>query len=186
MHVLSWPLIAAAWIAWLYPLLFRAPHQQNRPSITLPGPTRAGLALQCAGIAMALLFRAPLDTPVAAWRVIVGAALAAICTVMSWTSVTHLGRQFRITAGLYEDHLLVSTGPYRWVRHPLYTSMLGMVVVTILLLMTELVWAAAALAFYIVGTEIRVHAEDALLRSRFGQEFERYRRGVKGYIPFVR
>ena len=44
-------------------------------------------------------------------------------------------------------------------------------------------WVAGALAF-IVGTEIRVRAEDRLLEQRFGLEFRNYRSRVPAYIPF--
>ena len=40
------------------------------------------------------------------------------------TGVGALGRQWRIDAGLNSDHELVQSGPYRIVRHPIYTSML--------------------------------------------------------------
>jgi len=47
-------------------------------------------------------------------------------------------------------------------------------------------WAAAAIVLFIAGTEVRVHTEEALLRGRFGAEFEAYQRSVKAYIPYVR
>lgn len=186
MWVISWSIVAVAWFAWLYPLLFRAPHRQDRPSVTLAAPTRVGLLLQGIGIVLAFLFRMPLETPPGAIRIVLGVAVAVVSAAMSWTSVANLGRQFRITAGLYDDHELVRSGPYRFVRHPIYSSMLGMLVCSILLLMTEWEWAAAALALYIGGTEIRVRAEDGLLASRFGPEFQKYNRAVSAYIPFVR
>ena len=89
-------------------------------------------------------------------------------------------------AGLYHDHELVRTGPYRIVRHPIYTSLMGMLIATMLLLRTEPMWAAICLAFFIAGTEIRVRSEDALLASRFEDSFDDYRKSVKAYIPFVR
>lgn len=186
MWVISWSLVAVAWFAWLYPLLFRAPHKQERPSVTLAAPTRAGLLLQCLGIVTAFLFCEPIDAPSGILRLAAGAALAVTAAVISWTSVTNLGRQFRISAGLYHDHELVRTGPYRYVRHPIYASMLAMLVCSILLLMTDPIWTAVSLAFYIAGTEIRVHAEDSLLASRFGEKFYAYRKSVSAYVPFVR
>jgi protein-S-isoprenylcysteine O-methyltransferase Ste14 len=47
-------------------------------------------------------------------------------------------------------------------------------------------WAAVSLVLFVVGTEIRVRAEDKLLASRFGPEFAEYRRKVPAYVPFVR
>ena len=103
----------------------------------------------------------------------------------AWTSVAHLGRQFRVYAGLYHDHALVKTGPYAIVRHPIYASLFAMLLATLLFL-APWQWMIVPIAVYILGTEIRVRCEDGLLRSRFGEEFERYRKAVPAYIPFVR
>jgi protein-S-isoprenylcysteine O-methyltransferase Ste14 len=104
---------------------------------------------------------------------------------LAWTSVTHLGKQFRVHAGLYHDHALVKTGPYAIVRHPIYASLLAALLCTLLLL-TPWQWIAVSLALFIGGTEIRVRSEEQLLASRFEEEFEVYRKAVPAYIPFVR
>ena len=184
MWVLSWTLVAVGWFAWFYPFLFRAPLRQNRESITVTRPTRIGLLFECLGIFLAFVFRGEesADAP----RVAAAVMLVAACSAMSWGAVRHLGRQFRVHAGLYHDHELVQTGPYRIVRHPIYTSLMGMMIATMLLLRTELVWVAISLALFITGTEIRVRAEDALLASRFEDRFDTYRKSVSAYIPFVR
>jgi len=79
----------------------------------------------------------------------------------------------------------VCTGPYSIVRHPIYSSLMAMLVCTQLLL-TRWPWIAVSLAVYIAGTEIRVRTEDRLLGGRFGESFADYRRRVPAYIPFVR
>ncbi len=144
-----------------------------------------GLLLECIAIAMANVIQLPVDIPRSPLRIVVSIISGILAAVASWTAVAHLGRQFRITAGLYHDHQLVTTGPYSRVRHPIYTSLLAILICTQALL-TPLRWAAVSLALFIVGTEIRVHAEDGLLASRFGESFERYRKSVSAYIPFVR
>jgi protein-S-isoprenylcysteine O-methyltransferase Ste14 len=118
-------------------------------------------------------------------RIVASMALGPAATVLAWSSVKHLGRQFRIRAGLYVDHELVRTGPYGLVRHPIYASMLGMLLSTLLLL-TRWPWTAISLALFAAGTEIRVRVEDKLLASRFGAEFEEYRKAVRAYVPWVR
>lgn len=184
MWVLSWSLVAVGWFAWLYPFLFRAPHRQHRDSITVAGPTRVGLLLQGLGIFLVFVFREDGGpTPV---RTALAVALIVPCAAMAWQSVVHLGRQFRVHAGLYHDHELIRTGPYRIVRHPIYTSLMGMLIATMLLLRTDLMWMGASLACFIAGTEIRVRSEDGLLESRFNERFREYRKAVSGYIPFVR
>ena len=70
-------------------------------------------------------------------------------------------------------------------RHPIYSSILAVLVST-LLLMTRLEWAAISLVLFIAGTEIRVSTEDRLLASRFGQRFFDYKKRVWAYVPFLR
>lgn len=185
MQILGWTAVMVSWLAWAYPFIFRAPHNQKRQSITVIGPTRVGLFLECIAIFMAFTFHLPPDSPPGAERVIPALILGPIAALLAWTSVAHLGRQFRVHAGLYEDHELVSTGPYGIVRHPIYASLLAMLLSTALVL-TPWIWAMVAVAVFVLGTEIRVRTEDRLLESRFGAEFRDYQRAVRAYVPFVR
>jgi hypothetical protein len=173
------------WFAWAYPFLFRAPHYQKRSSTVATVSTLLGLALEGAAIFIAWTFRLPPEHPPGTARILASMALGPVAAILSWTSVKHLGKQFRIRAGLYVDHELVRTGPYRLMRHPIYASILAILVSTLLLL-TRWEWVAISLALYVAGTEIRVHVEDNLLASRFGEDFEEYRRRVRAYLPFVR
>lgn len=177
--------ILACWIVWWYPFLFRAPHFQRRPSITAAIPSRIGLALETAALIMAAVFHVPYDAPISAWQAIAAMIPGPLAILMGWTAVTHLGRQFRIQAGLYEDHQLVRTGPYSIVRHPIYCSMLAMLV-AMLLAMTQPSWIGICLAMYVAGTEVRVWTEDHLLALRFPEQFAAYRKKVPAYLPFVR
>ncbi len=175
-------LLAFFWCAWTYPFLFRAPLRQKRNSITVSGPTYAGLFFEVSAIFLA--FAVPPVTPDVA-RLCAASVLAILAIVLSWTSVRHLGKQFRVRAGLYEGHELIRTGPYSVVRHPIYTSLMAMLLCT-LLWRAAWVWMLPALALFVLGTEIRVHTEDKLLASRFGAEFAAYRDSVSAYVPFLR
>ena len=177
--------LALCWIAWWYPFIFRAPHFQKRPSITVPWPTRLGLVLETGAFFVAFLFHFPFLQAAGPVRTVFGMTIGIAAVVMAWQAVAHLGKQFRLHAGLYEDHELVRTGPYGIVRHPIYCSLLAMLVATCLLL-TRWPWALAALVIYVAGTEIRVHSEEGLLSARFPEEFAAYRRRVPAYLPFVR
>ncbi len=180
-----WILSLVSWAVWWYPFFFLAPHNQKRASITATGPTRAGLFLECLAIFIAFFCRLPADPPPVWWRLAGSVVFVPVAVVLFFTSVRHLGRQFRINAGLYEDHQLVTGGPYAIVRHPIYTSLLAMLVST-LFLFTPWQWAVLSLALFIAGTEIRVYTEDGLLASRFGERFAAYRQRVPAYLPFVR
>ena len=185
MMMLGWIVLLVSWCAWWYPFIFLAPHNQKRPSITAIGPTRAGLFLECLAILIAFVCRTSPDSPPESWRIAGAAACGLFATILSWTAVRHLGRQFRVHAGLYEDHELVTSGPYAIVRHPIYTSLLAMLLCSLLIL-TPWQCAAIALAIFVAGTEIRVYTEDRLLASRFGERFVEYRKRVRAYVPFVR
>ncbi len=117
-------------------------------------------------------------------------ALAAIAIAL-WSvylaseSVRHLGRQWRIKAVVTADHELITTGPYGLIRHPIYLALMGMALSTALLI-TQTKGLLIALVIYLIGTEIRVYAEDGILRQRFGAEFDNYAHRVKAYLPFVR
>ena len=185
MVFLSWVVLMVSWFAWGYPFLFRAPHNQKRASITAAGPTRAGLFLEALAIFIAFACRMPVNIPPGPGRIAAALVCGPLAGVLSWTAVRHLGRQFRVNAGLYEDHELVTSGPYHLVRHPIYTSLLAILAATLLLL-TEWEWAMVALLLFVAGTEIRVYTEDRMLASRFGERFCEYQRAVKAYIPFVR
>ncbi|MGH9410365.1 MAG: methyltransferase family protein [Vicinamibacterales bacterium] len=174
-------LLAAGWCAWWIPffLVKRGPSAQ-----TIDRRARWGIVLEAVGFAF--VWARPLwvaGHP--AWRVVGGAMAFALGALLSWTSARTLGRQWRFDAGLNADHRLVRSGAYRFVRHPIYTSMLCMLVGTGLLL-TRLALLPVGIAFFLAGTEIRVRIEDRLLASRFGADFEAYRRGVPAYLPFLR
>ncbi len=177
--------LGVLWAVWFYPFLFRAPLRQKRANITVVTPTRIGLLCETAAILFALVMHRPLGSPVAPAAFAAAVILAALAIWMAFGAVKHLGRQFRLHAGLYHDHELVRTGPYAIVRHPIYAALLAMLLATILIV-TPWKWAAVSLLIYVVGTEIRVRSEEKLLAARFGQEFREYRSRVPAYIPFVR
>src|SRR4030095_10635863 len=59
------------------------------------------------------------------------ASCAAIGSVWLVTAaVKTLGKEWSLTAGLVEGHKLATNGPYAFVRHPIYTGMLGMLMAT--------------------------------------------------------
>ena len=185
MLMIGWIFLMVSWFAWAYPFIFRAPHIQKRPSITVAGPTRAGLFLECLAIFIAFACRLPSDAPAADWRIVASMLCGPVAGLLSWGAVRHLGRQFRFHAGLYEDHQLVTTGPYGIVRHPIYSSLLAILVST-LLLITPWNWAILSLVLFVAGTEIRVRSEERLLASRFGEQFFAYQKRVWAYVPYIR
>jgi len=176
--------LMAMWVLWLFPFLVKRFTGPKRQAVVMAHKADWGLALESAGIFFAWFWMPNTPVPAPA-RIVASMVLAPAATVFGWLAVRHLGKQLRILAGLYADHELIRTGPYAVVRHPVYASLFMMLLATGLLFAR---WPMLLLgvALYIAGTEIRIHAEEGLLRERFGQEFEDYRRKVPGYLPFLR
>ncbi len=119
------------------------------------------------------------------WRVGVSIVLFLLAALLSWTAPRALGRHLRFDAALSPDHQLVRSGPYRVLRHPIYTSMLCVLLGMGAMVTSPMLFVAAVLVF-LAGTEIRVQIEDRLLAARFGEEFREYQGRVSAYIPFLR
>lgn len=147
--------------------------------------SRLGLTLEIIGFAFIWAHVRAVGFHKSEASLIASIILAPPAVALAWAATRHLGKQWRYEAALNEDHELIQTGPYRWLRHPIYTSMLGM------LLATGAAWTwwpmfVAGLIFFLIGNEIRVRAEDGLLAKRFGDSFMAYRSRVPAYLPFLR
>jgi len=158
--------------------------RHRRSAARIDKRARAGILVQ--SLAFLLLWASDFwNHPPDLWRVLLASLFFAVALLLAWTALRALGPQWRLDAGLNADHQLVRSGPYRIVRHPIYASMLCMLLGNGLLV-TPLPLLAASLAIYVIGTEIRVRVEDALLASRFGADFRAYQDNVAAYIPLVR
>ncbi len=179
--------LAAAWLAWGLPFVLQSRKTSGRRASARVDPrARWGILLEM--IAFALVYvHGPRAwaAPVEPWRAAIGAVFALLGIALVWGAVGNLGKQWRFDAGLNADHELVMTGAYRIVRHPIYSSMLWMMLMVIAWLGTLPAWPIALVVF-VAGTEVRVRVEDALLRERFGDRFTAWQSTVSAYIPFVR
>jgi protein-S-isoprenylcysteine O-methyltransferase Ste14 len=121
MTVFAYVILAAGWLLWLAPFLLF--NQKTRPAQRIDPRARWGILL--VGISYAALWQTNFwERPPAAWQLALAIVLFALAALLSWTAKRALGKQWRIDAGLNAAHELVTSGPYQIVRHPIYTSML--------------------------------------------------------------
>lgn len=178
----AYVILAAGWLIWVTPFLI-ARRKAEAPA-ELDRRARWGMVLQ--GIAFALLWQGHFwDAALPIWRIALSVLFLMVAGVLSWTSIWALGRQWRFDASLSSDHELVTTGAYRFIRHPIYCSMLCLGVGTGMMITP---WWLLLLSTVVLigGTEIRVRSEERLLASRFGERFRQYEQSVPAYVPFVR
>ena len=88
-----------------------------------------------------------------------------------------LGRHFTVRLSLLDDHQLVSTGPYRWIRHPNYTG-LALVAFGTALMVRSPVAAAVAASVWLPVALFRIRDEERALSERFGAAYAEYSRGA--------
>lgn len=100
------------------------------------------------------------------------------------SSVRRLGKQWTYAARLVEGHKLITEGPYRFVRNPIYTGMFGMLVATGLALQ-QWIQLEAGVVLFAIGTVVRVRSEEKLLRTAFGKEFDDYATRVPAELPGI-
>jgi len=95
----------------------------------------------------------------------------------------HLGRLWSGRVTLKENHEIVRSGPYTFVRHPIYTGLVLAIVGTAL---TQITLAAiAGLVLATIGLMIKIRQEERLLTEHFGATYESYQRNVRALIPYV-
>ena len=93
----------------------------------------------------------------------------------------HLGKYWSGRITLKVDHRVIQTGPYAWVRHPIYSGLILALLGTAISIGT--VQAVFGFAFILVSFLRKLTLEENWLRSHFGAEYELYQKRVSALIP---
>jgi len=123
--------------------------------------------------------------PLPFWLRAGGLVLAALGLLLLWRGHRALGRNFRPTLEVSPDQELVTTGPYKYVRHPLYVAFLLMLTSTGLLSSNWFIGVVGVLLIASI-TVVRIPAEEMLLEQRFGERYRDYRRSTPALLPLPR
>lgn len=126
-----------------------------------------------------MLWRTP---ELAAWLLVAAEAAA---FAFAWWARVHLGRLWSGMITLREGHHVVDTGPYRLVRHPIYTGFLGAAWALALLLGSGLSLAGAAVLTFQMAWKAK--REERFLREELGADaYDSYAARTPMLIPFAR
>jgi len=111
----------------------------------------------------------------------IGLAIQAAGLMLAIWARSILGRNWsgRISIGGTQE--LIVRGPYRIVRHPIYTGVL-MAVLGAAIVSGQL-RAFLGFALVVIGLWIKIRREERALRSHFGAAYDEYSRRVPGLIP---
>jgi len=121
--------------------------------------------------------------PRTAWSGWIGATLCGCGLAFAIWARLILGRNWSAVVTLKEDHELVQRGPYRFVRHPIYTGLQGMFLGTAIAFGTLSAFIAVPLVF--VSFWIKLSQEERLMLRQFPDDYPDYQRRVKRIIPFL-
>ena len=118
-----------------------------------------------------------------AWvRWIGGGIVVAGLVLLVWTHQT-LGTSFSGNLEIREQHQLVKTGPYRWVRHPMYSAIL-LWAIGLSLIAANWFVGLIPLAFALFFI-VRVPNEEKMMLEGFGDEYQAYIKRTGRFLPRV-
>jgi protein-S-isoprenylcysteine O-methyltransferase Ste14 len=121
------------------------------------------------------------SVPLPEWLRWTGAGLLAACALLlSWT-LHSLGKNLTDTVVIRKAHTLVTTGPYRWVRHPFYVSVLLLALSCAMLAANWFILASGLTLFTMMVLRTRI--EEGKLVERFGDEYRRYMQHTGAFFP---
>jgi protein-S-isoprenylcysteine O-methyltransferase Ste14 len=124
------------------------------------------------------LWRTP---DVIAWAM-VGLAIAGF--LFTWWARIHLGRLWSSSVSRKAEHHIVDTGPYRIVRHPIYTGIILASAATALQRGTAQAWLG--MSVMTLGWYIKARLEERFLRDELGADaYGAYARRVPMLVPFT-
>lgn len=112
--------------------------------------------------------------------------IAAVLTILGvafaiWARM-HLGRNWSPAPAIKENHELVTSGPYRFVRHPIYT---GMIFTTLGLALAGSVFGISVFVFSCLLFISRMSKEERIMLGLFPNKYPDYQAQTKKLIPFL-
>ena len=115
--------------------------------------------------------------------VAVGATIQAGFILLAVWARRHLGSNWAAEVRIGVGHQLVRTGPYRLLRHPIYTAMLGMFLGTAIA--SSQYHALLGLAILVAAYLRKTRMEEEILSQTFGVDYDSYRRESWALVPLV-
>lgn len=136
-----------------------------------------------AGAALAFIPHTRLPRAPALHRTIALALLAGGLT-LRWLAILWLGRLFTVDVTISKEHVMVESGPYRWLRHPSYTGLL-LAFAGIAALMWNWLSMVAILVPIWLALAVRIRREEDALGSQFGAAYRAYCERTWRLVPWV-
>jgi protein-S-isoprenylcysteine O-methyltransferase Ste14 len=175
-------------------VIIRAPHGQRSRGVAVATSRRGRLEILLLTFAWVAFFvpllwvATPLfafaDYPLHLVPLLAGIACFAAGLWLFARSHADLGTNWSITLEVRESHQLVTRGIYRRVRHPMYLALLVYSVGQALALPNWVAAPSYGVAMALLFA-LRLGPEERMMRERFGEDYEAYRKRTKRLVPGV-
>jgi len=126
----------------------------------------------------------PPTGPAAILQAAIVAVLMIVCVSLFVAATRAMGRNWSVVARMRSDHELVTEGVFAHLRHPIYVGM-ALFLFALALAFGHMANLALGVPLFLLGTWIRVHEEEKLLRAQFGGAFDDYAARVKRFLPGI-
>lgn len=175
-------------VFWLYWLISAI---RNRSTYKRKQSSRSLLPFMLVLVLIWVFITGQVSSDLLQWRVIpdgiAPGLLGIIITVIGlgfavWARI-HLGKNWSSGPGIKVDHTLIRTGPYQFVRNPIYTGILFGYAGTAIVI-GEL-WAFFMILFILAIFLMKIRVEEKFLLEEFGEGYVQYRKEVKALIPYL-
>ena len=113
-----------------------------------------------------------------------GVGLGILCAIMVYWLFSSIGSGISPTSATRKQHTLVTSGPYRWVRHPLYTVGTSMFIAFGMMADNWFIAALGILTFILMA--IRTPKEEANLIEKFGNTYREYMKETGAFLPKIK
>jgi len=119
--------------------------------------------------------------PLPTWSRWIGVGLSAVAApLLLWTHQA-LGKNWSAQLEIREQHTLVTSGPYRWVRHPMYTTFFLQGLASLLVSANWVI--GGSFLFQGIVAPSRVGEEEALMIEEFGDQYRAYMQRTGRFLP---
>ncbi len=177
------------WLAWMvvwmiWALRTKQARQRLKFAEALPYmvPTAIGvyLAFSDAKVLRLMGLWRPGIAPVP-WLMGLGVGLTAAGLLFAIWARLYLGQNWSGLVTVKHDHQLIRTGPYHFVRHPIYSGIILALIGTVLC--RRNLWGFAGVALVWLGFSMKSRLEERFMVQTFGSQYEEYRRTTGAIIP---
>jgi protein-S-isoprenylcysteine O-methyltransferase Ste14 len=169
------------WAPWS--LYWEAAAKNAAPAKTSESGASRGIHLFLTNVALLLELAPALGRFIPAYSLFLAAGLTVQTTgfLLTIWARRHLGRNWSGRIAIQVEHRLIRSGPYRRVRHPIYTGILAMYLGTAIVSGRWLALIGLAMAVYAYWRKVRL--EEANLRVAFGADYDSYRNATWALAP---